>query len=565
VSASSEAPSIVQALIRLRDDLIGVELGLEVPSADTARNVRQEIVAQIDDYLLPRLRDMDAPLLMVVGGSTGAGKSTLINSLVGATVSPAGVLRPTTRAPVLVCNPPEMRWFEDDRVLPSLARTTGDHATSARTLQLVAVDSVPAGVALLDAPDIDSVVEANRELASQLLAAADSWLFVTTAARYADAVPWHLLHTARDRGTAVLVVLNRIPPRAEEEVVAHLREMLEEQGLADTNLLTVPETALEDGLLPGAALVSVRGWFDGLAADARSRGALVRQTLSGALASLSPRARSVQQTVKEQAIARTELLDAADDAYDQAREQIDDAVRSGTLLRGEVLARWHDVVGTGDLMRALETRVGWARDRLRSILTGSPTADAEIRIAVRSSVDAVVQAAADRAAERTVRLWEQHPAGRALLARAPGLDATSPDLGEATADEVRAWQRHVLDLVREEGRNKRTAARLASLGVNGAGLTVMIAAFASTGGLTGAEIAVAGGTSALGQKVLEAIFGDQAVRTLAERARRDLLARVDRLLESEIRRFWDLVEPLAPAAGSAERLEDDVQAVGRLA
>ena len=563
--ASSQARSIVQALIRLRDDLTGVELGLEVPSADDARGVRREILAQIDDYLLPRLREMDAPLLMVVGGSTGAGKSTLVNSLVGATVSPAGVLRPTTRAPVLVCHQAEMGWFEDDRILPGLARTTGEHAAGARTLQLASVEPMPAGLALLDAPDIDSVVETNRELAGQLLAAADSWLFVTTAARYADAVPWHLLQTARDRGTVVSLVLNRIPSGAEEEVVAHLHAMLDEQGLADTNLLTVPETALEGGLLPSAALAPVRDWLDGLAADAQSRGALVRRTLSGALASLSPRVRRVQEAVREQTSARTELLTAVDHAYGLARDQIDDAVRSGTLLRGEVLARWHDVVGTGDLMRALETRVGWARDRLRSILTGSPTADAEIRIAVRSSVDAVVQAAADHAAERTVRLWEQHPAGRALLAQAPGLEAASPDLGRATADEVRAWQKHVLDLVREEGRNKRTAARLASLGVNGAGLTVMIAAFASTGGLTGAEIAVAGGTSALGQKVLEAIFGDQAVRTLAERARRDLLARVDRLLETETSRFRDLVEPLVPAGESAERLGDDVEALGRAA
>ena len=91
-----------------------------------------------DDYLLPRLRQMDAPVLMVVGGSTGAGKSTLVNSLVGSVVSPAGVLRPTTRAPVLVCHPEDVRWFEDDRILPHLARSTGDApAPAPGTLQLV--------------------------------------------------------------------------------------------------------------------------------------------------------------------------------------------------------------------------------------------------------------------------------------------------------------------------------------------------------------------------------------------------------------------------------------------
>ena len=49
---------------------------------------------------------------------------------------------------------------------------------------------------LLDSPDIDSVLAENRALANQLLAAADAWLFVTTAARYADAVPWEFLHGA---------------------------------------------------------------------------------------------------------------------------------------------------------------------------------------------------------------------------------------------------------------------------------------------------------------------------------------------------------------------------------
>ena len=74
-----------------------------------------------------------------------------------------------------------------------------------------ATAALPAGLALLDSPDIDSVAAENRALAAQLLAAADFWLFVTTAARYADAVPWELLHAARDRGTALAVVLNRVP------------------------------------------------------------------------------------------------------------------------------------------------------------------------------------------------------------------------------------------------------------------------------------------------------------------------------------------------------------------
>jgi hypothetical protein len=230
-----------------------------------------------------------------------------------------------------------------------------------------------------------------------------------------------------------------------------------------------------------------------------------------------------------------------------------------------VLARWHEVVGTGDVMRALETRVGWLRDRLKSVITGAPAADAELKLAVENRVEAVVRTAAERASERTARAWRDRVPGRALLERAPELERASSGLEEAAADEVRAWQGVVFDLVREEGASKRATARLASLGVNGAGLTVMLAVFAHTGGLTGGEIVVAGGTSAVGQKVLEAIFGDQAVRTLAARAREDLIERVDRLLRAEAKRFDVLLDRSAPQADSFARLHAAVDAIRRAA
>ncbi len=545
---------VATSLIALRDELGAVPLALDTPAAAEARRVRDELSGQVGDYLLPRLRQMDAPLLMVVGGSTGAGKSTLVNSLVGAQVSAAGVLRPTTRAPVLVCNPGDVRWFEDDRILPGLARTTGGHAGPGG-LELAPTDALPPGLALLDAPDIDSVVEANRTLAGQLLAAADSWLFVTTAARYADAVPWDMLHAARDRGTAVSLVLNRVPADARDEVPGHLREMLDERGLGDTGLLVVEESALDDGLLPTTALAPVRGWLDALAADASARGELVRRTLAGALDSIPPRVAIVQAALAEQVAAAQALRDGAEHAYGSALDEVDETVRSGSLLRGEVLARWHEVIGTGDFMRALEGRVGRLRDRLRSLVTGAPAADSELRAAVGTGVDAVVAAAADRAAERAAASWRAHPAGRGLLAGTTRMDAVSGELAERTDAAVRAWQGHVFELVRDEGAGKRTTARLASLGVNGAGLTVMIAVFAHTGGLTGAEVAVAGGTSAVGQRVLEAIFGDQAVRTLAAQAREDLLVRVRELLAGERARFDRLLAAAAPDPDAAGRLD----------
>ena len=551
-------------LERLRDDLRAVRLELDVPGADEARRVRDDLVAQVDDYLLPRLRQLGAPALIVVGGSTGAGKSTLVNSLIGSVVSPAGVLRPTTRSPVLVCNPDDVAAFEGDRVLPGLARITGGEG-AAGTLQLAATPALPPGLALLDSPDIDSVLAENRALANQLLAAADGWLFVTTAARYADAVPWEFLRSARERGTALSLVLNRVPADATAEVPAHLRQMLEAEQLGDAEILVVPEVPLEGDRIGADALWPVRAWLDGLAADAQARDALVRRTLRGALASLPVRALVVERAAMEQLAAAAELRAEADLAYAEALREVEAALRSGSLLRGEVLARWHEVVGTGDVMRALETRVGWLRDRLKSIVTGAPAADAELKVAVEHRVEAVVRTAAERAAERTARAWRERVPGRALLLEATGLERATNELATAAEEEIRAWQGVVFELVSDEGASKRSTARLASLGVNGAGLTVMLAVFAHTGGLTGGEIVVAGGTSAVGQKVLEAIFGDQAVRTLASRAREDLIERVDRLLRAEANRFHALLDEAVPEADSFARLHAAVDAIRRAA
>ena len=174
------------------------------------------------------------------------------------------------------------------RVLPGLPRASGGEAQPG-TLQLAPTDSLPLGLALLDSPDIDSVLAENRALANQLLAAADGWLFVTTAARYADAVPWEFLRAARDRGTALSLVLNRVPEDAGREVPAHLRQMLEDEGLPEAEVLVVPETPLAEGLIPAPALAPVRAWLDDLAADAQARAALVHRTLRGALASLPAR------------------------------------------------------------------------------------------------------------------------------------------------------------------------------------------------------------------------------------------------------------------------------------
>ena len=561
----AEAPpavgALAEALSRLRAAIGGASYPLVMPSADEARRIGAALVSQLDDYLLPRLARLDAPLLVVVGGSTGAGKSTLVNSLVRAPVSAAGVLRPTTRSPVLVSNAADLPWFRKGELLPGLVRTT-ESSTDPRTLQLVAAPALGPGLAFLDAPDIDSVVDQNRQLAAQLLAAADLWLFVTTAARYADAVPWELLTTARLRGTVIALVLDRVPAGAAKEVSAHLREMLAAHDMSAAPLFVLPETTLDgQGLLGEDVVRPLHEWFEQLAEDADARAGVVRQTLDGALTALGPAVHGLADAADEQATAAAALEERVIAAYRNAKRTVEQGLHDGRLLRGEVLARWQEFVGTGELLRTLESKVGQMRDRLVAAVTGRPAPGRNLQAALESQLVTLIRGVATDAAEQAYSAWQAHPAGAALLE--PSLQKPSADLPQRADRVVRDWQAWVLDLVRSEAGDKRFVARGAAYAVNGIGLTVMIAVFTSTAFIpTGAEVAVGAGTTIAAQKVLEAIFGDQAIRTLAGRAREELVSRIETLLESEAARYFDRTSAAgleAEPGASLRRAADDVE------
>ncbi|WP_218123435.1 GTPase domain-containing protein [Quadrisphaera sp. DSM 44207] len=605
--ASAGGPvSLLDALETLRARVDALSLPLETGGVEASRRERTRLLGQLDDYLIPRLRRLDAPLLAVVGGSTGAGKSTLVNSLVRHHVTTPGVLRPTTRQPVLVHHPDDTAWFTSPQVLPHLPRLTGavppderDDARSqgwrdgdarangsangttsttatataavaatpigsARGLLLVPDFAQTPGLALLDAPDVDSVVEANRDLAVQLLGAADLWLFVTTAARYADAVPWEVLRTATERGTAVAVVLDRVPPDAVEEVREDLARMLQEAGLEHAPLFTLVESALDGGMLPEEQLAPLRAWLAQIAADARSRDVVVRRTLSGALASLQVRVPRLADSADAQDAEVEALRADLEEAYAGATDGLSDHLSDGTLLRGEVLARWQEFVGTGELLRSLQGAVGRVRDRVVAAVRRRPPPAERLGEALAGGVAALVVDAAARGREQALLRWRARPSGAALLAHLPPQRAglADPRLPARTGEDVerlvRDWQGHVLDLVRAEGQGRRSQALLLSLGVSGAGAVLMLVVFAGSAGLTGAEAGIAAATAALAQRVLEAVFGDQAVRELAEAARKDLVRRVEDLLAGQ---RAELAALLPPSTGDGPRLRDVARTV----
>ena len=308
---------------------------------------------------------------MVVGGSTGAGKSTLVNSLVGAVVSPAGVLRPTTRQPVLACHPDDVRWFEDDRILPGLARTTG----GARPPRGRSLD--PARPDRRARPG----ARAARLARHRLRADGEPRAREPAAGRGRRLALRHHRRPLRRRG-AVGVPARGPRPRDDALDRPEPRPRGRRQGgarpprsrcsatrsSATPSVLVVPEVELADELLPPArARAGARVARRSRVRRAGAGGARPPDAARRAREPARAARRSSSAPPSSSSNAASELRAELDSAYAAALREVEEALRSGSLLRGEVLARWHEVVGTGDVMRALETRVGWVRDRLKSL------------------------------------------------------------------------------------------------------------------------------------------------------------------------------------------------------
>ena len=369
------------ALADLRDRVEATCFPLDVPGAGHARLARRELVDQLGDYLLPRLAAPRAPLLAVVGGSTGAGRSTLVNALVGRDVTRAGPLRPTTRVPVLVCRSGDRHWFARDR-----------------DIAVCLDERVPPGIALLDVPDIDSVSADNRRVAVRLLGAADLWIFVTTAARYADAAPWHMLRLARERDTRLALVLDRVPAEDIDTVRADFVRLLRQAGFGDVPLYVIPEVAPGPSgpRLPERHVVPIRTWLAARGADPDARDAVVRGTLGGLLHSLDRRVPALARAVNQQREAVAWAHACVDRAYGATARWALRAVEDGSLLRGAAATRWRD----GD-------EEGTAR-------------------AVRTGLDALAADAIARGAERSARCLPQDAVRRVAVERvtwARGADA----------------------------------------------------------------------------------------------------------------------------------------------
>ncbi|HEY3334578.1 MAG TPA: GTPase domain-containing protein [Candidatus Limnocylindrales bacterium] len=556
-----------------RLEALAVERTLDPIVGEEGRRRAGQLRDHLAGHVVPRARSLDAQLLVLLLGPTGAGKSSLVNGLVGRRVSASGVLRPTTRDVVAVVGPADRdALLAEGAPLLTLA--------SAR-LRVVTEESSPPGIALVDAPDVDSIEHANRELTDRLAEAADLGIFVTTATRYADRVPWDVLLRARDRGLPLVVVVNRMPvDRADHEAVMRdLARLLQEFGVDPGGLdemaapagaegagsttarrlpiLAIPEGSIDDAIdgLSAEVVAPLRARIDELGRDRDARRALAARALAGSLSGLAPLLQRVGDDAEHEAIEAEALRRSAQNAFETELRSLNDDLARGTFLRAEALRQWQQFVGADEVTRLFSTGIGKVRGTLSALIRGTPRAPvAEVREDALADILALARSHAAEAARRTAAEWADEAATRDAITDDPDLWGPSRGFDERLSGRLEHWVEAIAEDVRATGGGKRRLARGASVGVNAAGIGVMLATFAHTGGITGTEVGVAAATGFLNQKLLEALFGEAALVEMIDRARTRLREAIAETFEEDLGRYRRLVPDGARLRDLAARI-----------
>jgi len=330
----------------LASDLSRLATSLETLTIDDVsdggwlRDRRDWIVRTIRGYIIPRIEDPTGPMTAVFAGPTGAGKSTLLNSVVGSDHSVAGPLRPTTRSPL---------------VLASEAHA-GGYATIGGVRCQVVTGRAPIleELTLVDTPDIDSTSIEHRAIAETMIDNADVVVYVTSAVRYADLVPWEVLRRAHSRGVPVVHVLNRIRSSASGALVDY-SSRLQAEGLV-SRVVAVHEHHMPRGA-QAVPLIAIQELRDRLVDVVRARRAGSADSVQSVLDAMLVEAGDVIDGVNETATVTIDLTSQVRNELVVDVDRIASRLRSnpgGSLELGPLL---------GLASRKLRTR-GMVRRRL---------------------------------------------------------------------------------------------------------------------------------------------------------------------------------------------------------
>lgn len=182
----------------------------------------QRVIKQVDR----RLEFAGDDTIIALAGATGSGKSSLFNAISGTRLAEPGLKRPTTNKAMASYWGSELPtelldWLD----VPRRHLVQGD-------------DPGLNGLVLMDMPDHDSTVTANRLEVDRLVQLVDMLIWVVDPQKYADAALHNnYLRPLADHAEVMLVVLNqadRLNSDQLRQAMRDLRKLLDSEGLAET-------------------------------------------------------------------------------------------------------------------------------------------------------------------------------------------------------------------------------------------------------------------------------------------------------------------------------------------
>jgi hypothetical protein len=166
------------------------------------------------------------PFLFVVVGEVKTGKSSLINTLLGATVTDVAPDPCTDRIRVIARG----ERFSANEAGPLLTRVTVDNP-------------ILDGLAIVDTPGVDSIIDRHQAITEDFLPRADLVLFVFSALNPYSRSAWDFFDLAADAWRRnVAFALSHADLASPEQIAvnsARLRELAGERGIADPTVFLV--------------------------------------------------------------------------------------------------------------------------------------------------------------------------------------------------------------------------------------------------------------------------------------------------------------------------------------